>query len=62
MSYLFEEDDTRLKIGTSRYITKEAFINKFGNIHDYETLINHENTDDKWKENFEWMKEQGILK
>ena len=61
MSNLFGEDDKRLKIGINRYITKKAFINRFGEIHDYETLINHENTDDKWKENFEWMKEQGIL-
>jgi len=58
---LFEEHDSKLKISDSRHITKKAFINKFGERHDYETLISHENTDDKWKDIFDWLKQKGIL-
>ena len=61
MAYLFEEEDTVLKISVNRYIAKKAFINKFGEKHDYETLINHENTDEKWTEIFNWLKEQGVF-
>lgn len=58
---LYEEDDTRLKISSSRFIKVESFNKRFGEKHDYKTLMNHENTDEKWKKIFEWLREKGVL-
>ena len=58
---LFDEDETLIQVSKNMMINKDSFVNRFGNDHEFEVLITHKHTDDKWKERFEWMKEQGIL-
>jgi len=55
------EESSLLKVSESVYITEDAFVERFGDEYNYDKLIKHENTDDKWKERFRLMKEQGIL-
>lgn len=54
-------DDFLIKTSPNRHMQIKFFNRKFGTSRVYDELINHENVDGKWKERFEWMKEQGIL-
>ena len=54
-------DQFLIKTSPNRYMQMDLFNEKFGKTRVYKELVNHENADDKWKERFGWMKEQGIL-
>lgn len=49
---LDEENKEVLNTSENHFITKGDFIKKFGDDFRYETLINHENTTDLWKQRF----------
>lgn len=50
-----------IKTGENTAVQKDNFESMFGDSYEYDTLINHEKTTDRWVEIFNYWKDEGFI-
>lgn len=58
---IIRNEEKYLKTGENTAVNKEVFENMFGDSYDYDTLKNHEKAEDRWKDIFDYWKEENFI-